>query len=38
MDNLYDKIKSNKFIIAGPCVLEDYNTSLMIAEFVDTVC
>lgn len=38
MDNLYDKIKSNKFIIAGPCVLEDYDTSLMIAEFADALC
>ena len=35
---LYNKIKSNKFIIAGPCVLEDYDTSLMIAQFADAVC
>ena len=33
MDNLYDIIKSKKFIIAGPCVLEDYDTSLEIANF-----
>ena len=38
MTILYDKIKSGKFIIAGPCVLEDYDTSLMIAKFANEVC
>tara|TARA_R100000008_G_C3548043_1_gene148686 strand:- start:90 stop:887 length:798 start_codon:yes stop_codon:yes gene_type:complete len=38
LDNLYDIIKSEKFVIAGPCVLEDYDKSLMIAEFANEVC
>ena len=38
MDNLYDIIKAKKFIIAGPCVLEDYDTSLEIANFANELC
>ena len=38
MDKLYNIIKSNRFIIAGPCVLEDYDKSLMIAKFASEVC
>lgn len=38
MKTLYDKIKSGKFIIAGPCVLEDYDKSLMMAKFANKVC
>lgn len=38
MGNLYEKIKSGKFIISGPCVLEDYDTSLMIAKFANEIC
>ena len=38
MDNLYDIIKSEKFVIAGPCVLEDYDKSLMMAKFASKVC
>tara|TARA_R110001583_G_scaffold194567_1_gene365769 strand:+ start:270 stop:1043 length:774 start_codon:yes stop_codon:yes gene_type:complete len=38
MDKLYNKIKENNFIISGPCVLEDYDTSLNIANFANTLC
>lgn len=38
MDNLYNNIKSNKFVIAGPCIMEDYDTSLKIAKFANTIC
>lgn len=38
MSKLYDIIKSKKFIIAGPCVLEDYDKSLMMAKFASEVC
>ena len=38
MNNLYDIIKSKRFIVAGPCVLEDYDKSLMMAKFASKVC
>tara|TARA_Y100000816_G_C26108368_1_gene590165 strand:- start:5738 stop:6529 length:792 start_codon:yes stop_codon:yes gene_type:complete len=38
MSDLYNNIKSRKFIIAGPCVLEDYDKSLMMAKFASKVC
>ena len=38
MTKLYEKIKNGKFIISGPCVLEDYDKSLMIANFASQVC
>ena len=38
MSKLYDNIKSGKFIIAGPCVLENYDKSLMIAKFASKIC
>tara|TARA_Y100000593_G_C4306354_1_gene335971 strand:+ start:1990 stop:2775 length:786 start_codon:yes stop_codon:yes gene_type:complete len=38
MDRLYDIIRSGKFIISGPCILEDYEKSLMIANFASNVC
>ena len=38
MNKLYNDIKSGKFIIAGPCVLEDYDKSLMMAKFASKVC
>ncbi len=38
MNNLYDIIKSKRFIIAGPCVLEDYDKSIMMARFASEVC
>tara|TARA_Y100000356_G_C11183648_1_gene248229 strand:+ start:55 stop:852 length:798 start_codon:yes stop_codon:yes gene_type:complete len=38
MSKLYDKIKSGKFIIAGPCVLEDYDKSLMMAKVASKIC
>jgi len=38
MDKLYDIIKSKKFIISGPCALEDYDTSLNIANFANNLC
>ena len=38
MDDLYEKIKKDHVIIAGPCVLEDYEKSLMIANFANEVC
>ena len=30
--------RTGKFIISGPCVLEDYDTSLEIATFVENLC
>lgn len=38
MDKLYKIIKSKKFIISGPCALEDYDTSLNIANFANNLC
>jgi len=38
MINLYDKIKLGKFVIAGPCVMEDYDTCLKLATFADSIC
>lgn len=38
MVDLYEKIKYDKVIVAGPCVLEDYEKSLMIAKFASEVC
>ena len=38
VEHLYNDIKSGKFIIAGPCVLEDYDKSLMMAKFASEVC
>ena len=39
MDNpLYEIMKQGQFIISGPCVLEDYDTSFEIAKFADKLC
>jgi len=38
MNSLYEKLKSDRVIIAGPCVLEDYEKALMIAKFASEVC
>lgn len=38
VNKLYNNIKTGKFIISGPCVLEDYDTSLEIATFVENLC
>ena len=32
-DNLYKKIRGDKFIISGPCVLESYEKALKLAKF-----
>ena len=32
-DNLYKKIKGDKFLISGPCVLESYEKALQLAKF-----
>ena len=32
-DNLYKKIKGDKFLISGPCVLESYQKALQLAKF-----
>ena len=37
-NKLYEKFKSGKVIIAGPCVLEDYEKSLMLANFANEIC
>jgi 2-dehydro-3-deoxyphosphooctonate aldolase (KDO 8-P synthase) len=36
--NLYQSFKDGKVIIAGPCVLEDYEKALSIAKFADDIC
>ena len=37
MENLYEKIKNGKFLVSGPCVLEDENTLFKIAEEVKKI-
>ena len=37
-NHLYEDLKSGKVIVAGPCVLEDYDKSLMLANFANEVC
>lgn len=36
--NLYEIIKSNKFVISGPCVMESYEKCSEIAEFAKNIC
>ena len=38
MTDLYTQIKSGKFVIAGPCVMEDYDTCLKLATFANNLC
>ena len=38
MNSLYDKIQAGRFLISGPCVLEDYDTALKIANTVSKMC
>ncbi len=38
MNDLYTKIKNGNFLISGPCVLEDYEKSIAIANFVSSLC
>ena len=38
MSKLYEIIKSKRFIIAGPCVLENYDKSLMLAKVASKIC
>jgi len=37
-DSLYEKFKNDRIIIAGPCVLEDYDKALTFANFASSVC
>lgn len=38
MINLYKEIKKGSFVIAGPCVMEDYDTCLKLATFAESIC
>lgn len=38
MDNLFEKFATKKVIVAGPCVLEDYEKSLLLANFAKDIC